>query len=185
MQVHYLIPEGGSRNLGHIAGEGYLGVSLPKLNARFVDRKCMQVPYFLDATRSRVFIERNFSSTVCKGSNGSCCSALREGRHGLPRQVEAVLGHNCIATDLSTGRISVYPLAVENGEGGGASRPVSGSKRCHPCTSGEEWHQGRHLWIRLGPCHCPGAPKDTASMILVEGPARSFGSSTGCRVLEE
>ncbi len=28
------------------------------------------------ASRSRVFIERNLGSTVCKGSNGPCCSAL-------------------------------------------------------------------------------------------------------------
>ncbi len=30
----------------------------------------------VSASRSRVFIDRNFSSTVCKGSNGPCCSAL-------------------------------------------------------------------------------------------------------------
>ncbi len=28
------------------------------------------------ASRSSVFIERNLGSTVCKGSNGPCCSAL-------------------------------------------------------------------------------------------------------------
>ncbi len=51
LQVHHLVPEGSGRNLGHIARPGSqccTGVSRPKLKARFVDRKCLQVPHPLD-----------------------------------------------------------------------------------------------------------------------------------------
>ncbi len=67
--------------------------------------------------------------------------------------MEAVLGHNGIATDRSTGGPRIPPscTTTEGGEGGGANRSVSGSKMCHPQPSKlpmhlrEERHRGRVL----------------------------------------
>ncbi len=96
MQVHHLVPEGSGRNLGHIAGLG-LSVALESVgpNSRHDSstENAYRSPTLLieaNAVRSRVFIERNFNSTDCKGSKGAVCRALstnaksQEGREGAP-----------------------------------------------------------------------------------------------------
>ncbi len=68
------------------------------------------------ASRSRVFIERNFGSTVCKGSNRPCCSAVstrdrsQEGIEGgvkdlfFAAPLRNLMTQSCFPTDFpSTG----------------------------------------------------------------------------------
>ncbi len=84
LQAHHLVFERSSGNLGHIAG---LGRGLRIIwestgpNCRHessTDNACRSPTLLMEASasRSRVFIERNFGSTVCKGLDGPCCSAL-------------------------------------------------------------------------------------------------------------
>ncbi len=87
------------------------------------------------------------------------CLQAQEGSNGLPRKVEAVFGHNCIATDRSTGRTSIYPHATPSSRvaredeplerfldvKGAIYVPVSSS-----CTFREERHWGGALRTSVG-----------------------------------
>ncbi len=87
------------------------------------------------------------------------CLQAREGSNGLPRKVEAVFGHDCIATDRSTGRTSIYPRATPSSRvaredeplerfldvKGAIHVPVSSS-----CTFREERHWGGALRTSVG-----------------------------------
>lgn len=131
------------------------------------------------ATSSNVFIARIFSSTDCKGSNGTFWSALStraksqegiEGRRGgfnlpTPRGPWRPF-HASLPPYLLWGVISRN--CTDTG-------PVSGSKRCHPQPS----KLLMHLREESG-----GAPKDTAGTLQLEGPPHSPGNSTGHRVRE-
>ncbi|KAG1963243.1 extended synaptotagmin-2 [Pimephales promelas] len=94
LQVHHQVPEGSGRNLGHISRPGsqeYVRVSRPELQAHFVNRECVQVPYSPDGYQCNqecCHIGQGKNSTDCKGSRGGLCRAPRsterspEGRRG-------------------------------------------------------------------------------------------------------
>ncbi len=71
LQAHHLVPEGSTRITWESAGPN-------SRHESSTENACRSPTLLMEASasRSRVFIERNFSLTVCKGSNGPCCSAL-------------------------------------------------------------------------------------------------------------
>ncbi len=84
-----------------------------------------------NAIRSRVFIERNFSSTDCKGSNGTCCSALstrdgsQEGIEGGRRGFNLLaplrnpMTRSCFPTDFPSMGTWLAAIAATDFKGGG------------------------------------------------------------------
>ncbi len=145
--------------LGHIAGPGpQCCTGRPKLKARFVNKKCLQVPTLLieaNAVRSRVFIERN--SNDCKSSKGAVCKPLstdakyQEGKEGgiggfnLLAPLRNLTTRLCFPTDFpSTGVMVSRNSSNINLKGGGGQptpKPLlqkgkHGSDRTYP---GQWW----------------------------------------------